>query len=79
MPQPRAPPAELTGDVAGGSSDLGLQPSHSGRPMVGCFGGPFLRRGNPPPSGVMHPLVVFDDFGGDFGGIDGSIATHVRL
>ena len=78
MPQPRAPPAELTGDVAGGSSDLGLQPSHSGRPMVGCFGVPFLRRGNPPPSGVMHPLVVFDgfdDFGGDFGDFGDDDAT----
>ena len=30
--------------------------------------------GRPPPSGVMHPLVVFDgfdDFGGDFGDFGG--------
>ena len=40
-PQPRAPPADLAGDVAGGSSEVSSQPSHGGRPMVGCLGGLF--------------------------------------
>ena len=29
-PQPRAPPADLASDVAGGSSDVGLHPSYGG-------------------------------------------------
>ena len=37
--QPRAPPADLASDVAGGPSEVGLEPSYGGRPMVGCLGG----------------------------------------
>ena len=39
--QPRTPPAELTGDVAGGSSEVSSDPSRGGRPTVGCLGGLF--------------------------------------
>merc|ERR1711965_648375 len=46
-PQPRAPPAELAVDVAGGSSQVGLEPSHSGRLMVGCLGGLFASGATP--------------------------------
>ena len=39
--QPRTPPAELTGDVAGVSSEVSSDPSRGGRPTVGCLGGLF--------------------------------------
>ena len=37
-PQPRAPPAELAGDVAGGESEVGSDASLGGRLSVGCLG-----------------------------------------
>ena len=69
-PQPRAPPADLAGDVAGGSSEVGSQPSHGGRPMVGCLGGLFCVTSSDRKRSRTDRCYLFEmfgDFGGDFG------------
>ena len=48
MQQPRAPPAELTRDVAGRASEVGSNVSHGGRLSVGCLRRLFLVGAVPP-------------------------------
>ena len=71
-PQPRAPPAELAGDVAGGESEVGSGPPSAADRQSAASGGYS--------TSVKYHLEAlgdFADFAGDFGGVDSRIATCV--
>ena len=74
-PEPRAPPADLASDDAGGSGEVGLQPSRGGRPMVGRLGRAVLAAPRFA-SRVWQGCCLFEmsgDCGGDCGDFGGAM------